>query len=59
MAVYPVRLPHDIKAALPEAAKKHGMTAPELVRTIIGLIVSGQVKLTLLQGDEGDQHDRV
>lgn len=52
MAIYHLRLPHDIKAALPAVAKKYGMTAPELVRTIIGLIVSGQIELTLVQNDE-------
>lgn len=52
LAVYPVRLPYHIKAALPEVAKKYGMTAPELVRTIIGLIVAGQVELTLVQNEE-------
>ncbi len=52
MAIYQFRLPHDIKAALPAVAKEYGMTAPELVRTIIGLIVSGQIELTLVQNDE-------
>lgn len=57
--VYCVRLLPEIKDALPGVAARHGMTAPEFVRTIIGLIVSEQVKLTIsleLEGDELENH---
>ncbi len=52
---YTVRVPDDIKAALLEAARRHGMTAPELVRTVLGMIASGHVSLTLKQEGQNDQ----
>lgn len=44
---YSVRVSTEVKAALPAAARRYGMTAPELVRTIIGMVASGHILLTL------------
>ncbi|KKK47475.1 hypothetical protein LCGC14_3154820 [marine sediment metagenome] len=52
---YTIRVPDDIKAALPAAASRYGMTAPELVRTVLGMIASGHVSLTLKQEAQNEQ----
>lgn len=47
-----VRLTPEVKSALPEAARKHGMTTPEFVRAIISLIVSDGLRLAIIQDNE-------
>jgi hypothetical protein len=52
-AVYAVRLPKKVKDELPKAAKHFGfLNSQELVRAVLGMIVTGQIELTLVQNDE-------
>ncbi len=56
--VYAIRLPKHIKEQLPQVAKRYNfLNSQELVRAVLGMIVSGQVKLTLLQQDEGANNE--
>lgn len=50
--VYAVRLPKKIKDGLPKTAKHYGfLNSQELVRAVLGMIVTGQIELTLVQND--------
>jgi hypothetical protein len=52
-AVYAVRLPKKIKDGLPQAAERYNfLNSQELVRAVLGMIVDGQIELTLVQNDE-------
>lgn len=51
--VYAVRLPKKIKDGLPQAAERYNfLNSQELVRAVLGMIVAGQIELTLVQNDE-------
>lgn len=51
--VYAVRLPKKIKDGLPEVAERYNfLNSQELVRVILGMIVTGQIELTLVQNNE-------
>jgi hypothetical protein len=48
--VYAVRLSREVKEQLPQAARRYNfLNSQELVRAVLGLIVTGQVELTLLE----------
>jgi hypothetical protein len=51
--VYAVRLPKEVKYGLPRAAKRYNfLNSQELVRAVLGMIVTGQIELTLVQNDK-------
>lgn len=51
--VYAVRLPKKVKDGLPKAAERYNfLNSQELVRAVLGMIVTGQIELTLVQNDE-------
>jgi hypothetical protein len=48
--VYAVRLPKKIKDGLPQVAERYNfLNSQELVRAVLGMIVTGQIELTLVQ----------
>lgn len=56
--VYAVRLSKAVKDKLPEAARAYNfLNSQELVRAVLGLIVTGQVRLTLLEGESGANNE--
>lgn len=46
---YTIKIPSEIKAALPAAGRRHNMKATELVRAILAGIVSGNLSLIITQ----------
>jgi len=51
--VYAIRLPKKVKDELPKAAERYNfLNSQELVRAVLGMIVTGQIELTLVQNDE-------